>query len=268
MKKFISFLLIVMMALSLCSCGLLGGGVKELSLKQDGKKIKDFEDAEKWIEDYEERYEDWLDEGELRKGQWYSISGQSTEEFSYDDIEGKQTSKITGKYYYSPYQFESKLSLKIKTTSEYTEDDEKFEETSTTTVIFVEGAWYVKTEVKESSEDGKASEVEYDSTPYSMPYFSIIENPLVVFNMLGFDIEDGELYLSDDTIEYACEDGDDLEQCIVKLDKDGISLKSLQIYSHSEYDMDGDESISSFKITIKKAMSGSAKRPKDYYKYN
>ncbi|MBR2337746.1 MAG: hypothetical protein IKA61_07395 [Clostridia bacterium] len=276
MKKIISFLLMVMMALSLCSCGLLGGEIKELSLKEEGKRIRDYEDALEWSADLTQDYENWLEEGEVRKGQWYSISGQEHYEYSDEDGSGEYTATISGKYFYSPYAFEQKLSLKVTQTGEYYEDGESYEYKNTAKIIYVEGAWYVKTEYSVTSDEGKSSHTEYDNSPAGEDYtelLSVISNPTAIIGLVGsVDVEEGRLFVSEEAVEWTESESFDgnsyTHQGIIEFEKESIFVKSIQTYNQSRYYTDlGYRHESTSKITVKKTLTGSVKRPNDYYKY-
>lgn len=276
MKKFISFLLIVMMALSLCSCGLFGGTPKELKLKEDGSKISDAEDFAEWAEDFEGRVEDWEESGEMRKGKWYSVSYQVVTEFDTDEGEGKSSAKISGSFFYSPYQYEIKGSFKISGTSEYTDEDgNDVKESYKGKVVYVNGEFYSKISTKYSDDEGKYSGTDYSTdSDYVDSVLSVLEllaDPTSIGSIIYVDFEEDNLWISDERIEFSAErDDDDLEslsQGIFVFEKDSIFLKSIQLYSSSSMSYDGDDVTTVSKLTIKPAITGSAKRPKDYYRY-
>ena len=286
MKKIISFMLMVMMALSLCSCG-LGGNIEELTLEQSGKRIRDYESLLSWSEDFADDYERWAESGEVRKGQWYAISGKESYEYSNQDGNGQSTTKISGKYYYSPYAYEQKLSLKITTSGSGYYEGERVEYTETVKIIYVEGAWYVKTETKQTTDDGKSSAVDYSSSSQNeyTALLSVISSPLAILDAIVVDFEDGRLYVSDELIEwtesYSSSTGDygstsTKDQGIIEFEKESIFVKSVQTYNYrrseySGYDYDGSyyysSSTSESTLTVKKSFFGSVSRPNDYYKY-
>ena len=274
MKKLICFLLMVMMTFTLCSCEfLLGNRIDELPLEHNGAKISNLAT---WSANFTADYESWEKSRELHKEQWFSISGKETTEYSSSEVyDGISKTEVSGKYFYSPYAFESKYSLKIKTVSEYTSRNEEGFVTATyqVSVVHVEGVTYVKTETKYTSQTKKESAITY-SKSFSHEIFStlkgLIESPeTALVSVLAGAITDpsGSVYASDDTFEVDIFNLGHKTQYIIDFDEENFFVKGVQFYSYNDSHLGETSSTTTRKYSVKKASFGSAKRPKDYYKY-
>lgn len=281
MKKLLGLLLAVMLVFSFTACGL-----------KDEIKPLDVTDGDRMYEDdlYEffDKLFSPLDKEDLAyEDQWYKVNADCVTKTENEYVDSTIKINISGKIFFSKFEYQNKYKLTVKAVVEGVEEDEEFKEEIEMTVISLKGEEFAKADIKYENEECTEKRTVYadDVGEIETNYFdgdeffemiNIVDLLFAYEEMPEIDVDD--IY-SEDVKFYECgkrsfamvgEMASELAENIVQMKvvfTKKAKIDKLSMYNCYKGKEEGSKNETSQRVEVERCNSGSVKAPKDLKKY-